>query len=111
MAYIPVSTEAGEITKTESATINRYQIHMIHIDVDPDDVTKTTVTVDWSKGFLDESDKYVAIRRYNVMFKGSHLLAKLGSPTSGILSIYGEIQKAAWELLHDDGWLPDGEIQ
>jgi hypothetical protein len=109
MAYIPENTEVGEVTKPDIATIDRYQIHMIHIDVDPDDIAKTRITVDWSKGFLDGSGKYVAVRRYNVMFKGGKLLARLGQPTTG-LNVYAEVQKAAWELLHEDGWLPNGEI-
>lgn len=109
MPYIPETTEAGTVTEAKAAVIDRYQIHMIHIDTDPDNPMNTRVTVDWSKGFLDGSGKYVAVRRYNVMFKGLNLLTRFSAPTSGD-TLYNEVQKAAWELLNQEGWLPGGEI-
>jgi hypothetical protein len=108
MAFIPTTPETGNLVIEEEKTLDVFQIHALHIELDPGNLSNARCVVEWSRGFMT-GDVYTAVIRHTDVVQGAGFLAEMARDTTGN-SLYDEVKASVWKLLDDDGKLPAGTI-
>lgn len=111
MSYEPTDPETVPVpvTTIESKVIGIFFIDNFKVELSATDINQTTLTVQWSKGYMD-GQIFVATETTISAYKGPNLIAKLNELVTSNVSHYENIKIAIWELMEAEGTLPPGSI-
>ena len=109
MPYTPTTPESATVTVESTHDLDTFHIHMICINVDPNDAAQTLMIVEWSEGYMDNGD-YVANSFHKSKLSGQSLLNKMAEIAPNGLSYYDVVKKGVWDLMAAEGLVPAGTI-
>lgn len=112
MPFKPTSPPTRDIKVVQPVPEDTYQIHELHIYIDPNDPIQTNAEIIWSKGH-----QVISPARYNAGNKfwneaaGAAFLAKMMEPVPAGLTYYEAVKRGFWEFLQGQGAVPDGTVE
>jgi hypothetical protein len=109
MPFVPDVPETISVPVLTDKVIDTYQIEEITIRLPPNDHALTSVSVRWSKGYMENGVYVVADTRVFTREGAPVLQVMMASVTAGA-SHYGDIKSAIWQFMFDEGEIPLGSV-
>jgi len=109
MPFIPDAPETISVPVPTDRVIDTYQIEEIHIRLPPNDHALTSVSVRWSKGYM-ENGVYVAADTRIFTREGDPVLQVMMATVTPGTSHYGDVKSAIWQFMLDEEEIPPGSV-
>jgi len=110
MAFTSNDVEIVEIKKVFDKEVNEYRIYGMNIRIDPNDPAGLIIVVDYGKGYIDDDEKFVAVKRDKETLSGPSILSAVTAPVTDGSTRYDEIKNGIWSALLSEGLVPEGTV-
>ena len=112
MSFIPNNPETRVVpnTDTKPEPHNEFHIHELSFLLEPRNPMLTKCRIVWSEGYDNADGYYVGSLIHEDHLEGTALVAALIALVTSGNTRYDEVKGAIWQLLIDEGIVPQGSV-